>query len=151
MSCRRPTWLTGKVMEKFKLVTSKVRGKALLADALADESGSSWPEAHYLGPLHPVIDWAADRAMASLGRNQVFAVRGAVDRPDGPAARHPDQPPGPGRGILLPHGRVPQPGQPRVLHDHAARVGGGDGRRGRFDAGTASNPGAVAGITGCSR
>ena len=65
----------------FKLVTSKERGKALLADALTDESDSSWPEAHYLGPLHPVIDWAADRAMASLGRNQVFAVRGNVDSP----------------------------------------------------------------------
>jgi hypothetical protein len=70
-----------KVTELFKLVTSKERGKALLADALADESGSSWPEAHYLGPLHPIIDWAADRAMASLGRNQVFAARGDVDHP----------------------------------------------------------------------
>ena len=70
-----------KVAERFKLVTSKARGKALLADALADESESSWPEAHYLGPLHPVIDWAADRAMASLGRNQVFAARGDVEHP----------------------------------------------------------------------
>ena len=70
-----------KVAERFKLVTSKARGKALLADALADESASSWPEAHYLGPLHPVIDWAADRAMASLGRNQVFAARGDVEHP----------------------------------------------------------------------
>ena len=70
-----------KVIERFKLVTSKARGKALLADALTDESDSSWPEAHYLGPLHPVIDWAADRAMASLGRNQVFAVRGDVEHP----------------------------------------------------------------------
>jgi hypothetical protein len=65
----------------FKLVTSKERAKTLLADALADESGSSWPEAQYLGPLHPIIDWAADRAMASLGRNQVFAARGDVDHP----------------------------------------------------------------------
>ena len=70
-----------KVIELFKLVTSKARGKALLADALTDQSDSSWPEAHYLGPLHPVIDWAADQAMASLGRNQVFAVRGDVDHP----------------------------------------------------------------------
>lgn len=70
-----------KVMERFKLVTSKTRGRALLADALSDETKSSWPEAHYLGPLHPVMEWAADRAMASLGRNQVFAVRGAVDHP----------------------------------------------------------------------
>ena len=70
-----------KVAERFKLVTSKARGKALLADALTDESESSWPEAHYLGPLHPIIDWAADRAMASLGRNQVFAARGDVEHP----------------------------------------------------------------------
>lgn len=70
-----------KVTQGFKLVTSRERGKGLLADALSDETASSWPEAHYLGPLHPVIDWAADRAMASLGRNQVFAVRGAVDHP----------------------------------------------------------------------
>jgi superfamily II DNA or RNA helicase len=70
-----------KVLHGFKLVTSEERGKALLAEALTDESDSSWPEAHYLGPLHPVIDWAADRAMASLGRNQVFAVRGNVDNP----------------------------------------------------------------------
>jgi superfamily II DNA or RNA helicase len=70
-----------KVMEKLKLVTSEARGKALLDDALSDETRSSWPEAHFLGPLHPVIDWAADRALASLGRNQVFAVRGAVDHP----------------------------------------------------------------------
>ena len=72
---------SGRLSQGFKLVTSKERGKALLADALTDESDSSWPEAHYLGPLHPVIDWAADRAMASLGRNQVFAVRGDVDSP----------------------------------------------------------------------
>ncbi|SKF62034.1 helicase [Mycobacteroides abscessus subsp. abscessus] len=26
-------------------------------------------------------DWAADRALASLARNQVFAVRGEVDHP----------------------------------------------------------------------
>ena len=70
-----------KVAKQFKLVTSKARGKALLADALTDDSDSSWPEAHFLGPLHPVIDWAADRAMASLGRNQVFAARGDVDHP----------------------------------------------------------------------
>ena len=70
-----------KVTRGFKLVTSRERGRVLLADALTDETDSSWPEAHYLGPLHPVIDWAADRAMASLGRNQVFAVRGRVDHP----------------------------------------------------------------------
>ena len=28
-----------------------------------------------------MLDWAADRALASLGRNEVFAVRGDVDDP----------------------------------------------------------------------
>ena len=70
-----------RVTREFKLVTSPQRGAQLLKDALADPSGSSWPEAHFLGPLHPVNDWAADRALASLARNQVFAVRGDVDHP----------------------------------------------------------------------
>ena len=70
-----------RVREKFKLATSVERGKTLLQAALSDPTSTSWPEAHYLGPLHPVLDWAADRALASLGRNQVFAVRGTVDHP----------------------------------------------------------------------
>jgi hypothetical protein len=52
-----------------------------VAAALRDDKGTSWPDAHYLSPLHPVLDWAADRALAALGRNEVFAVRGAVDAP----------------------------------------------------------------------
>ena len=134
-----------KVMERFKLVTSKARGKALLADALTDESDSSWPEAHYLGPLHPVIDWAADRAMASLGRNQVFAVRGDVEHPTilllGTLTNRRGQvvassyltaefpnPANPGFCIVTPH---------ESATAMAAAVGYAE---------TASNPGAVAGI-----
>nr|WP_281497482.1 helicase-related protein [Ornithinimicrobium sp. F0845] len=70
-----------KVTERFKLVTTKERGRDLLKNALSDESDSTWPEAHFLGPLHPVLDWISDRALASLGRNEVFAVRGEVDTP----------------------------------------------------------------------
>ena len=67
--------------ERLKLATSKARGKALLPTPSRTSRQSSWPEAHYLGPLHPVLDWAGDRALASLGRNQVFAVRGDVEHP----------------------------------------------------------------------
>lgn len=71
-----------RVTSEFKLVTAVQRGAQLLRDAAADTtSKTSWPEAHYLGPLHPVTEWAADRALASLARNQVFAVRGSVDNP----------------------------------------------------------------------
>jgi Helicase conserved C-terminal domain len=41
------------VDEELKLATTPLRGQTALVEALADESGSTWPEAHYLGPLHP--------------------------------------------------------------------------------------------------
>lgn len=67
------------VRERLKLATTTQRGRRELADALADETQSAWPEACYLAPLHPVLDWASDRALANLGRAQVFAVRGGDD------------------------------------------------------------------------
>jgi superfamily II DNA or RNA helicase len=70
-----------KVAQRLVLATTLARGKDRLAAALRDDSDSTWPDAHYLGPLHPVLDWAADRALAALGRNEVFAVRGVVDAP----------------------------------------------------------------------
>jgi superfamily II DNA or RNA helicase len=70
-----------RVLDSFKLATSLARGTALLDAARGKDSDTTWPEAHYLGPLHPVLDWAADRALGQLGRNQVFAVRGTVDHP----------------------------------------------------------------------
>lgn len=69
------------VRTTFKLATTRERGKVLLADALTDSSDSTWPEAHFLGPLHPILDWAADRALANLSRNEVFTVRGDVTAP----------------------------------------------------------------------
>ncbi len=68
-----------RVTEKLVLATTLARGKDRLEQALRDNTGSSWPDAHYLSPLHPVLDWASDRALAELGRNQVFAVRADVD------------------------------------------------------------------------
>ena len=69
------------VTAKLVLATKKARGADRLAAALRDETGSNWPDAHYLGPLHPVLDWAADQALSHLGRNEVFAVRGDVESP----------------------------------------------------------------------
>ncbi|GAA3571397.1 DEAD/DEAH box helicase [Microlunatus spumicola] len=67
------------------LAVTELRGKQALAEALTTASdaasGTSWPEAHYLAPLHPVLDWAADRVLNTLDRHQVFVVRGAVDHP----------------------------------------------------------------------
>lgn len=70
-----------RVTERLRLVTDPHRANQILNDALQDATGSSWPEAHYLGPLHPVLGWAADRALSRLGRGEVFAVRGDVPVP----------------------------------------------------------------------
>jgi superfamily II DNA or RNA helicase len=69
------------VTHKLVLATTAIRGQDRLDDALCDENDSTWPDAHYLSPLHPVLDWAADQALANLGRNEVFAVRGDVQSP----------------------------------------------------------------------
>ncbi|NKY49722.1 helicase-related protein [Nocardia vermiculata] len=71
----------GKVLERLKLATSPTVGNAQLRAAREGKgiNDTTWPEAHFLGPLHPVLDWASDRALSALGRNQIFAIRGAVD------------------------------------------------------------------------
>jgi ERCC4-related helicase len=69
------------VTKKLILATTARLGQSRLRAALADQSDSPWPDAHYLSPLHPVLDWAADRALACLGRGEIFAVRGSVDDP----------------------------------------------------------------------
>lgn len=73
----------GRVMERLKLATSPQVGGRLLAQARQGKGvdGTTWPEAHFLGPLHPVLDWACDRALGALGRNQIFAIRGDVAAP----------------------------------------------------------------------
>ncbi|MDO8147499.1 helicase-related protein [Isoptericola sp. b515] len=68
-----------RVTEVLRLATTTAQGTRELTNARSAESTSVWPEAHFLGPLHPVVEWASDRALASLGRNQVFAVRGDVE------------------------------------------------------------------------
>lgn len=70
-----------KVLKSLKLATTRTRGNHELEAALNDQSKSSWPEAHYLGPLHPVLDWAADRALGGLDRSTIYALRGTVDKP----------------------------------------------------------------------
>ena len=78
-----------------------------------------------------MIDWAADRAMASLGRNQVFVIRGDVEHPTilllGTLTNR--------RGQVVASSYLtaefPNPGNPAFCMVTAARVGDGDGRRGR--------------------
>ncbi|WP_293831133.1 helicase-related protein [uncultured Corynebacterium sp.] len=70
-----------KVREKFLLATNTAVGNEVLRNARTGQDGSTWPKAHFLGPLHPVTDWATDRALASLSSGQITAIEGDVDMP----------------------------------------------------------------------
>lgn len=73
------------VLSNFKLATSKASGSELVDAARnsTDAKNSSlWPEAHFLGPMHPILEWAADRALARIPeRGGIYAVRGDVGAP----------------------------------------------------------------------
>jgi superfamily II DNA or RNA helicase len=45
------------------------------------ETDSTWPDVHFLGPIHPVLDWAADRALSRFGRHEVPVLVGDVAEP----------------------------------------------------------------------
>lgn len=67
-----------RIGEKLQLATTVAAGERALDLARKSEE-SHWPASHFLGPLHPVLDWASDRALASVTRNEVLAVRGDVE------------------------------------------------------------------------
>lgn len=70
-----------KVMDRLMLATTVQRGNEQLKAAREGSSAKSWPQAHFLGPLHPASEWAADRALASMEQNEIPAARGNVDAP----------------------------------------------------------------------
>lgn len=68
------------VLRRVRLTSSTQLAADHLQRAL-DSDDTTWPEVHFLGPLHPVLDWAADRVLAAAPRSAVYAVHGRVDRP----------------------------------------------------------------------
>ncbi|WP_214370459.1 SNF2-related protein [Pseudonocardia sp. H11422] len=74
-----------KVREKLLLAITREAGaeslrRATQGTAPGDQT-TQWPQAHYLSPLHPVLDWAVDRALTRLGRNQVPVATAEVSLP----------------------------------------------------------------------
>ncbi|MDQ2707910.1 MAG: DEAD/DEAH box helicase [Actinomycetota bacterium] len=74
-----------KVQEKLLLAVTPEAGveslrRATQGVAPGDQS-TQWPAAHHLSPLHPVLDWAVDRALTRLGRNQVPVATAQVAAP----------------------------------------------------------------------
>lgn len=46
-----------------------------------EASDSNWPEIGHLSPLHPFLDWLADKVLVAVGRNQAPVIAADVDVP----------------------------------------------------------------------
>ncbi|WP_424185354.1 SNF2-related protein [Actinokineospora sp. G85] len=69
-----------KVHERMVLAVDATTGREELIRARRT-SATSWPEAHFLGPLHPVLDWAADKALSRFGRGEIPVLAADVEYP----------------------------------------------------------------------
>ena len=70
---RSPICVTVGLPRHTSLAVTAGRGRDELAAARSGDSKTTWPEAHYLAPLHPVLEWASDRALAELSRRNLVA------------------------------------------------------------------------------
>lgn len=71
---------------RIRLTADTKAAKKSLEDAVnakADggETGTAWPEIHYLGPQHPVLDWIADKLLYRIERNEAIAIACDVSVP----------------------------------------------------------------------
>jgi superfamily II DNA or RNA helicase len=70
-----------RVKERLRLTSREDVAAHRLRAALDDDSGTNWPDVHFLGPLHPVLDWMSDRILAGVPSGEVFAIHGNVGMP----------------------------------------------------------------------
>jgi len=69
-----------RITERFRLTGDRQAAEARLARA-RDATDSSWPDIGYLSPLHPFVDWLADKVLVSMGRNQAPVIVANVASP----------------------------------------------------------------------
>ncbi|MFD9433049.1 SNF2-related protein [Streptomyces sp. NPDC060002] len=71
------------ITKRMKLTFSKRDAADSLKRAREDaDSSSLWPDAHYVGELHPVMEWITDKVLVQLGRQQAPVIQ--VDRTEVP-------------------------------------------------------------------
>ncbi|MEU5809105.1 DEAD/DEAH box helicase [Streptomyces sp. NPDC047718] len=67
------------ITRRMKLTFSRDDAADSLKRAREDaDSPSLWPDAHYVGELHPVLEWVTDKVLVQLGRQQAPVLQ--VDR-----------------------------------------------------------------------
>ncbi|WP_181860775.1 DEAD/DEAH box helicase [Streptomyces diacarni] len=64
------------ITRRMKLTFSKDDAADSLRRAREDpDSPSLWPDAHYVGELHPVLEWITDKVLVQLGRQQAPVIQ----------------------------------------------------------------------------
>ncbi|MER7918131.1 MULTISPECIES: DEAD/DEAH box helicase [unclassified Streptomyces] len=64
------------IARRMKLTFSRGDAADSLKRAREDSNSSSlWPDAHYVGELHPVIEWITDKVLVHLGRQQAQVLQ----------------------------------------------------------------------------
>lgn len=69
-----------KIAERLRLSGSNEFSEERL-DKARKSTDSAWPDVHFLAPIHPVLDWAADRSISRFGRNEIPVLSGNVSGP----------------------------------------------------------------------
>lgn len=72
--------------DRLRLTSNRAAANQSLADALGQkndsgDTGTAWPEVHYLGPQHPVLEWIADKILFRVARNEAVAIPCDVSEP----------------------------------------------------------------------
>jgi hypothetical protein len=71
------------ITRRMKLTFSRKDAADSLRRAREDaDSTSLWPDAHYVGELHPVLEWITDKVLVQLGRQRAYVIQ--VDRARAP-------------------------------------------------------------------
>ncbi|MGQ4549114.1 helicase-related protein [Dermabacteraceae bacterium P13077] len=69
------------VMNRLVLTEDRALAGERLVAARGVDSSSFWPDTHFLSPLHPALEWVANRVRAKQPPDKVFTVVGKVDTP----------------------------------------------------------------------
>ena len=69
-----------KIKERLRFTGDTDLAESQLTRA-RESTKSTWPEVGFLSPLHPFIDWLADKVLASVGRNEAPIIVADVNQP----------------------------------------------------------------------
>ena len=68
------------IVDRFRLTADRAAAEARLERA-RNATDSSWPDIGHLSPLHPLMEWLADKVLAAVGRNEAPLIVADVPQP----------------------------------------------------------------------